>query len=144
MWQIQPESSSNSKMGNKDKDKEQNSDGATGEGADATHDAHHANWDLSWERATASDRMVVEAIIRETAWITAMFTAILNERTTVNWPETLKVTSRAATFKVMTPFDWTRDKAIYHLWQQGSDKARHTLEAMEGDSEKAKISYFHH
>ena len=25
-----------------------------------------------------------------------------------------------------------------------SEKARHTLEAMEGDSEKTKISYFHH
>ena len=25
-----------------------------------------------------------------------------------------------------------------------SEKARHTLEAMEGDSEKTKISHFHH
>ena len=25
-----------------------------------------------------------------------------------------------------------------------SEKARHTLDAMEGDSEKSKISYFHH
>ena len=25
-----------------------------------------------------------------------------------------------------------------------SEKARHTLDAMEGDSEKTKISYFHH
>ena len=44
----------------------------------------------------------------------------------------------------MDPFDWTKDKAIYHSWQMSSEKARHTLGAMEGDSEKTKISYFHH
>ena len=42
------------------------------------------------------------------------------------------------------PFDWTKDKAIYQRWQMWSEKARHTLDAMEGDSEKTKISYFHH
>ena len=115
-----------------------------GEATESAHDACHATQDLSCERAAALDRMVMEAIARETAWITLMFTAILNERTAVYLPETLKVTSRAAGFKAMTPFDWTRDKTIYHRWQQWSEKARHTLEAMEGDSEKAKISYFHH
>ena len=44
----------------------------------------------------------------------------------------------------MDPFDWIKDKAIYQRWQMWSEKARHTLEAMEGDSEKTKISYFHH
>ena len=44
----------------------------------------------------------------------------------------------------MDPFDWTKDKAIYQRWQMLSEKARHTLDAMEGDSEKTKISYFHH
>ena len=44
----------------------------------------------------------------------------------------------------MDPFDWTKDKAIYHRWQLWSEKARLTLEAVEGDSEKTKISYFHH
>ena len=63
----------------------------------------------------------------------------MNERTTVNLPETLKVTSGAAGFKAKTPFDWTWDKAIYHQWQQWSEKARHALEAMQGDLEKAKI-----
>ena len=47
-------------------------------------------------------------------------------------------------FKVMDPFDWSKDKAIYQRWQLWSEKARHTLDAMEGDSEKSKISYFHH
>ena len=81
-------------MGNKDKDKEQNSDGAMGEGADAACNACHANQDLSWESATALDKLVAEAVTRETTGITAMFTVILNERNAVNLPETLKVTSR--------------------------------------------------
>ena len=44
----------------------------------------------------------------------------------------------------MDSFDWTKDKAIYQRWQMWSVKARHALDAMEGDSEKTKISYFHH
>ena len=44
----------------------------------------------------------------------------------------------------MDLFDWTKDKAIYQRWQMWSEKARHALDAMEGDSEKSKISYFHH
>ena len=39
---------------------------------------------------------------------------------------------------------WIKDKAIYQRWQLWSEKARLTLDAMEGDSEKTKISYFHH
>ena len=44
----------------------------------------------------------------------------------------------------MDPFDWTKDKSIYQRWQLWSEKARLALDAMEGDSEKTKISYFHH
>ena len=44
----------------------------------------------------------------------------------------------------MDPFDWTKDKSIYQRWQLWSEKARPTLDAMEGYSEKMKISYFHH
>ena len=44
----------------------------------------------------------------------------------------------------MDPFDWTKDKAIYQRWQLWSEKARLTLDAMEGGSEKTKISYSHH
>ena len=65
-------------------------------------------------------------------------------RSTAVIPTSLKVTSGASGFKVMDPFDWTKDKAIYQRWQMWSEKARHALEAMEGDSEKTKISYFHH
>ena len=72
------------------------------------------------------------------------YQALLNERSTMVIPTSLKVTSGANGFKVKDPFDWTKDKAIYQRWQLWSEKARLILDAMEGDSEKSKISYFHH
>ena len=44
----------------------------------------------------------------------------------------------------MDPFDWTKDKSIYQRWQLWSEKARLTLDTMESDSGKTKISHFHH
>ena len=72
------------------------------------------------------------------------YQALLNERGAAAMPTNLKMTSRALDFKVMDPFDWTKDKAIYQQWQMQSEKARYTIEAIEADSEKTKISYFHH
>ena len=72
------------------------------------------------------------------------YQAILNERGTVTLQTSLKVSSGANGFKVNNPFNWTKDKSIYQRWQLWSEKARLTLDAMEGDSEKTKISYFHH
>ena len=46
--------------------------------------------------------------------------------------------------RLWTPFDWTKDKAIYQRWQLWSEKARFALDAMKGGSEKSKISYFHY
>ena len=74
----------------------------------------------------------------------AHYQAILNERGTATLQTSLKVSSGANGFKVMDPFDWTKDKPIYQRWQLWSEKARLALDAMEGDSEKTKISYFHH
>ena len=59
-------------------------------------------------------------------------------------PTILKVTSSTDGFRVMDPFDWTMDKNVYQRWQLWSHKARLTLDAMEGDTEKTKISYLHH
>ena len=137
-------------MGNKDKDKEQHGEAeATGEGAESAaskeaHNAHQASRDLSREREAALSRQIAEAIARETAKVTAHFQALLNERTELSLEGSLKVISRAAGFKLMDPFDWTKDKSIYQRWQMWSQKARHTLEAMEDDSEKTTISYSHH
>ena len=61
-----------------------------------------------------------------------------------NFPSTLKVTSSSEGFRVMDPFDWTRDKNIYQRWQLWSHKAKLALDAMEGDNDKTKISYLHH
>ena len=72
------------------------------------------------------------------------YQALFNDRSAAVIPTSLKITSGANGFKAMDPFDWTKDKAIYQRWQLWSEKARLALEAMEGDSEKTKISYFHH
>ena len=135
-------------MGNP-KDKEHSNAEATGEAGQSAAareacNAHQASRDLSHERAATIDKLVVKAITRESAWLTEMFTAILNQNNTANMPTSLKVTSGPAGIKAMPPFDWTKDKAIYQRWQLWSEKARHTLDCMEGDLVKAKISYFHH
>ena len=74
----------------------------------------------------------------------AHYQSILNEKSTATLQTILKVSSRANGFKVMDPFDWMKDKSIYQRWQLWSEKARLALDAMEGDSEKTKISYFRH
>ena len=43
----------------------------------------------------------------------------------------------------MDPFNWTKDKSIYQRWHIWLEKARLTLDGMEGDLEKTKTSYFH-
>ena len=72
------------------------------------------------------------------------YQAILKERGTTTLQTSPKVSSGKNGFKVMDPFDWSRDKAIYQRWQLWSEKDRLALDPMEGDSEKTKISYFHH
>ena len=74
----------------------------------------------------------------------AQYQDLLKETRTAALPTTLKVTSASDGFKVMDPFDWTLDKNVYQRWQLWSHKAKLTLEAMEGDTEKTKISYLHH
>ena len=138
-------------MGNKDKNKDQGdsaaSERASGNSITSPLDAHHANRDLSQEReardATLA-KQVAEAVAREMAKAHVHYQALLNERGTAAMPTSLKMTSGALGFKVMDPFDWTKDKAIYQRWQMWSEMARHALDAMQGDSEKTKFSYFHH
>ena len=87
---------------------------------------------------------MAEAVAREMAKAHMHYQALLNDRGATAMLTSLKMTFRALGFKVMDPFDWTKDKTIYQRWQMWSEKARHTLDAMEGDSGKTKISYFHH
>ena len=132
---------------NKDKNKEKDREAASTESITSPWDTCHANRDLSQEREAkdaALAKQVVEAVAREMARAHAHYQALLSERSAAIMPISLKVTSGANGFKVMDPFDWTKDKAIYQRWQMWSEKAIHTINAMEGDSEKSKISYFHH
>ena len=136
-------------MGNKDKNQGDSAatEGALGDSITSPWDAHHTNCNLSWEREArdvALAKQVAEAIAREMAKAHMHYQTLLNERDAAAMPTSLEMTSGALGFKVMDPFDWTKDKTIYQRWQMWSEKARHTLDAMEGDSEKTKISYFHH
>ena len=75
----------------------------------------------------------MEAIAREMAKAHMQYQALVNERSSAVIPTSLKATSGASGFKVMDPSDWTKDKAIYQRWQMWSEKARHALDAVEGD-----------
>ena len=122
--------------------KDKNKDGET-----ATSETNQDTRDLSRDREArnaALAQTITEAVTREMAKAHVHYQAILNERGTATLQTSLKVSSGANGFRVMDPFDWTKDKSIYQRWQLWSEKARLTLDAMEGDSEKTKISYFHH
>ena len=96
------------------------------------------------EAVARETQTIAEVVAREMAKAHAQYQAIANENRAPTLPTTLKITSGSNGFRIMDPFDWTRDKTIYQRWQLWSHKARLTLDAMEGDSEKTKISYFHH
>ena len=123
-------------MGNKDKNQ---GDSAASEGAmgDFTSplDAHHTNCDLSWEseaRDATLAKQVVEAVARGMAKAHTHYQALLNERGAAAMSTSLKMTSRALGFKVMDPFGWTKDKAIYQRWQMWSEKSRHAVKVQVG------------
>ena len=110
-------------------------------------DTCQSNRDLSRDkeaRDAALAKTITQAVTREMAKVHAQYQALLNDRSTPVIPASLKVTSGANGFKVMDPFDCTKDKAIYQRWQLWSEKARLALDAKEGDSEETKISHFHH
>ena len=104
-------------------------EGASGD-LTSPQDARHSNRDISQEREAreaardaALAKQVAEAIAREMVKAHAHYQAMINEISTATMPTSLKVTSSASGFKVMDPFDWTKDKAIYQRWQMWSEKA---------------------
>ena len=134
-------------MGNKDKNR--NGDATTSTETNRDHSQDQEARDAMLAKT------ITEAVARETQSIAEVFTRqmekahaqyqeLLKESHAATLPATLKVTSASDGFKVMDPFDWTLDKNVYQRWQLWSHKARLTLEAMEGDTEKTKISYLHH
>ena len=126
--------------------KDKTKDGETT--ASETQDGHRDAWrDHSQDqeaRDAALVQTIAEAVAGEMAKAHVHYQAILNQRGETTLSTSLKISSGSHGFKVMDPFDWTKDKSIYQRWQLWSEKARLALDAMEGDSEKTKISYFHH
>ena len=133
-------------MGNPNKDSKTETEVSVEDG-DTSCKAHQTVHDLSQDREARDATLaktIAKAVAREMEKACVQYEALLNDRSTAAIPTNLMVTSGANGFKVMDPFDWTKDKAICQRWQLWSEKARFILEAMEGDSEKTKISYFHH
>ena len=129
------------------KDKTKDGETATSE----TNSPWDTHWDScqdlsqDWEaRDTTLAQTIAEAVAREMAKAHAHYQAILNERGATTLQTSLKVSPGANGFKVMYLFNWTKDKSIYQRWQLWLEKARLAPDSMEGDSEKTKISYFHH
>ena len=94
--------------------------------------------------AAKETQSMAEAFTRQMEKAHVQYQDLLKETRAATLPTTLKVTSSTDGFRVMDPFDWTLDKNVYQKWQLWLHKARLTLEAMEGDTEKTKISYLHH
>ena len=107
------------------KDKEQDGKTVASETVTSPQDACQSNRDLSqacnaWDAALA--KTITEAVTREMAKAHAHYLALLNDRGAATIQTSLKVTSGANGFKVMDPFDWTKDKSIYQRWQLWSER----------------------
>ena len=131
------------------KDKTKDGDAAT---SYETNRDHSRDWEA---RDAVQAKTIAEAVARETQPIAevfpremakahAQYQEAIKENHAITLLTTLKVTSGSDGFRIMDPFDWTMDKSVYQRWQLWSHKAKLALEAMEGDSEKTKISYLHH
>ena len=114
---------SNNKMRkDKAKDKEHyyGETAASSETITSLQDTCQSNRDLSQD-CKAQDstlaRTIVEAVTREMAKAHVHYQALLNDRSTATIQTSLKVSSGANGFKVMDPFNWTKDKSIYQRWQ---------------------------
>ena len=123
---------------NKDKEQQDGEPATSAENVTSPWETHQSNRDLSQDREARDATLaktITEAVAREMAKAHVQYQALLNDRSTAVIPTSLKIISGANGFKVMDPFDWTKDKAIYQRWQLWSEKARLTLDAMEGDSD---------
>ena len=112
--------------------KDKHKDGETAASSETNRD-HSRDQEAS---DTALAQTIAEAVAREMAKAHAHYQTIINGKGTTTMPTSLKISSGSHGFKVMDPFNWTKDKSIYQRWQLWSHKARLTLDAMEGDSEK--------
>ena len=126
------------------KDKTKDGETAASETQDGRWDSRRDHSRDQEARDATLAQTIAEAVAREMAKAHVQYQAIINEKSTPTLPTSLKISSGSHGFRVMDPFDWTKDKSIYQRWQLWSHKARLSLDAMEGESENTKISYFHH
>ena len=99
------------------KDKHKDGEAATSE----TNNPQDSCWDC-WRdhsqdkeaRDAALAQTIAEAVTREVTKAHAHYQAILNEKSASTLQTSLKISSGANGFKVIDPFDWTKDKSIYH------------------------------
>ena len=98
----------------------------------------------AFTRQMENTQSITETFTRHMEKSHVQYEKLFRESRAAALPTTLKVTSSSDGFRVMDPFDWTMDKDVYQRWQLWSHKARLALDAMEGDTEKTKISYLHH
>ena len=96
------------------------------------------------EAVAQQTQAIADVFQRQMEETQAQYEELFKASRAQNFTSTLKVTSSTDGFRVMDPFDWTADKNIYQRWQLWSHKARLALNAMEGHSDTAKISYIHH
>ena len=120
------------------KDKTKDGETTASETQDGHWDARRDHSQDQEARDTTLVQTIAEAVAREMAKAHVHYQAILNERGATTLPTSLKISSGSHGFRVMDPFDWTKDKSIYQRWQIWSEKARLALDAMEGDSEKTQ------
>ena len=93
-------------------------------------DACQSTRDLSqdhkaWDAALA--KTITKSVAREMAKPHVNYQAIMDERGAATIKTSLKVSSGANGFKVMDPFNWTKDKSIYQRWQLWSERLDSSL-----------------
>ena len=105
---------------NKDKEYQDGQTAASSETITSPRDTRQSKRDLSrdWETRDATlAKTITKVVTREMAKAHVQYQALLNDRCAAAITTSLKVTSGANGFKVMDPFDWTKDKNIYQRWQ---------------------------
>ena len=90
---------------------------ATSETQDGCRDTWRDHSQDQEARDTTLVQTITKAVAREMAKAHAHYQAILNERGAATLPTSLKISSGSHGFKVMDPFNWTKDKSIYQRWQ---------------------------
>ena len=93
--------------------KDKHKDGETTASSETNRDH---SWDQEARDATLA-QTIAEAVAREMAKAHVHYQAIINEKGTTTLPTNLKISSGSHGFKVMDPFNWTKDKSIYQRWQ---------------------------